>query len=107
MVAGIQQARTDGSLTIKPGDILLQNNQSANATINSYAAKMSKNIKTATVVDQTDEAMVGRMDFGDVLVETDSKCADDHFSAVKVDDNGLTATTRFYNTPLYYCQDIK
>lgn len=107
LATAIKQALVNNSLVLNNGEIILQNRQSTNATINAATTNMSTNIKTATVVNQTDEAMVGNMDFGDVLVETNSKCANDHFSAIKTDDNNLTVTTRFYNTPLYYCQDVK
>lgn len=85
----------------------MANRKSDNNTVNVMAEQLSDKIKTVTAVDATTEAMVGNMNFGDILIVKNSQCTPDHFGSVASATNTITAIGRFYNTPMYFCQEIK
>lgn len=107
LVAAIEQAKKSDNNLLTTNSILLASKKSDNKIINSFTDKMSDNIKTATVVDATTEAMVGNMNFGDVLIIKNSECTPDHFGSVASSKGTVTALSRFYNTPMYFCQEVK
>lgn len=107
LVAAIEQAKKSDGHLLTTNTALLANKKSDNKIINSFTSKMSNNIRTATVVDVTTEAMVSNMNFGDVLIIKNSECTPDHFGSIASDRGTTTALSRFYNTPMYFCQEIK
>lgn len=106
MTAAVKTLQNQDSKLLTNGTVLYP--QQSNKAIDSYTQKLSTNVKKVTVLDKVTAEVAGSMDFGDMIVLKNSKCNADHYGTANMDGvDTMTVTTRFYNTPVYYCQDVK